>query len=264
MTSTRPSHIAIAFCIALLVHITVFIALSMKSAPVALIEGGIVSVRLGPDGASRSESLSDDAISSRAATEGAERTETEQDKQREETPEKLPEPITKTPSPPKAEPAPLPPVDRAEEQPSPRESDPHDTASQTADRSETSPTENESDASGEETSSMAAATSSTDEGAGSTSTPTAAIAGNAASTNYAGEVMRHLSKFKRPNASGPGATRIKFTIGTSGELESIEIFESSGSRRFDRDALKFVERAAPFPPPPPGVNRTFTIEIEGS
>lgn len=88
-------------------------------------------------------------------------------------------------------------------------------------------------------------------------------AGNAASDNYAGEVMRHLSQVRRPRASGPGSAFVRFTIAPSGELESIEISESSGSSRFDRDALRVVERAAPFPEPPIGVNRSFVVEIEG-
>lgn len=88
-------------------------------------------------------------------------------------------------------------------------------------------------------------------------------AGNAASANYAGEVMRHLSQVRRPRASGPGSAFVSFTIALSGELESLEISDSSGSSRFDRDALRVVERAAPFPAPPVGVNRSFIVEIEG-
>ncbi|MFP4131921.1 MAG: hypothetical protein ACLFVF_07390, partial [Thiohalospira sp.] len=56
-------------------------------------------------------------------------------------------------------------------------------------------------------------------------------AGNAASDTYAGEVMRHLSRVRRPSASGPGSAFVSFTVAPSGELESIEISESSGSSR---------------------------------
>ncbi|MEM8986040.1 MAG: TonB family protein [Pseudomonadota bacterium] len=87
--------------------------------------------------------------------------------------------------------------------------------------------------------------------------------GNAASQNYAGQVMEHLSKVRRPRASGPGSTFVAFTIAPSGELESVRITKSSGSSRFDREAQKVIERAAPFPKPPEGVNRDFVVEIEG-
>ena len=87
--------------------------------------------------------------------------------------------------------------------------------------------------------------------------------GNAASTNYAGMVMQHLSRVRRPRAASPGSAFVSFTIGKRGELVDISITKSSRSARFDRDALKVVKRAAPFPAPPPGVNRTFSVEIEG-
>lgn len=91
----------------------------------------------------------------------------------------------------------------------------------------------------------------------------AADPGNAASANYAGDVMAHLSRVRRPRASGPGSAFVGFTIAPSGAVEHIAISQSSGSARFDRDALRVVERAAPFPVPSPGVNRSFVVEIEG-
>jgi len=92
----------------------------------------------------------------------------------------------------------------------------------------------------------------------------ASAPGNADAANYAGLVMLHLSKVRRPRASSPGSAFVSFTIGNQGELEDIRISISSRSARFDRDALAVVRRAAPFPPPPPGVNRSFSVEIEGA
>ncbi|WP_394705868.1 energy transducer TonB [uncultured Hyphomonas sp.] len=92
----------------------------------------------------------------------------------------------------------------------------------------------------------------------------ASDAGDAASTNYAGLVMLHLSKVRRPRASSPGSAFVSFTIGFQGQLEELRIVKSSRSARFDRDAMKVVRRATPFPVPPPGVNRSFSVEIEGS
>lgn len=87
--------------------------------------------------------------------------------------------------------------------------------------------------------------------------------GNAASTNYAGLVMQHLSKVRRPRASSPGSAVVSFTISRNGDLEDIRISQSSRSARFDRDAMMVVRRAVPFPAPPSGVNRSFSVEIEG-
>jgi len=87
--------------------------------------------------------------------------------------------------------------------------------------------------------------------------------GNAISANYAGEVMRHLSRVRRPRARVQGSAFIRFVIGRDGSLDSVEVQQSSGSPRFDRDALRVVERAAPYPPPPESANRVFTVEIEG-
>ena len=87
--------------------------------------------------------------------------------------------------------------------------------------------------------------------------------GNAAVSNYAGLVMQHLSKFRRPRAHTTGSALITFTVAASGAIDSIEISEGSGSYRFDRDAVKFIERAAPFPEPPANIDNTFSVEIEG-
>ncbi len=90
-----------------------------------------------------------------------------------------------------------------------------------------------------------------------------ATPGNAAASNYAGLVMRHLSRFRRPRASGPGSAFVTFTLSGDGGITGIEVSRSSGSRKFDREALRFTERAAPFPAPPQEAGRTFTVKIEG-
>jgi protein TonB len=88
-------------------------------------------------------------------------------------------------------------------------------------------------------------------------------AGNAAETNYAGDVMRHLSRLRRPRASGPGSTHVSFRIAHTGAISHISISRGSGSARFDRDALNFVRKAAPFPRPPGRESQILTVEIEG-
>ena len=76
--------------------------------------------------------------------------------------------------------------------------------------------------------------------------------------------MRHLSQLRRPRASGPGSTHIRFTVSPRGTIKHIEVSQSSGSSRFDRQALIFVKKASPFPAPPTGISHSFTVEIEGS
>ena len=87
--------------------------------------------------------------------------------------------------------------------------------------------------------------------------------GNAAASNYPGEVMRKLSRVRRPSVSARGAAVVAFRIAPSGALAGLSIARSSGSTRLDRAALTVVQRAAPFPPPPQGAQRSFSIEIAG-
>ncbi|MEQ8903129.1 MAG: TonB family protein [Roseovarius sp.] len=87
--------------------------------------------------------------------------------------------------------------------------------------------------------------------------------GNAAASNYPGEVMRHLARVPRPRAASRGAALVRFSIGAGGRLASVGIARSSGSSRLDRAALTVVERAAPFPAPPRGAQTSFSVRIEG-
>ena len=87
--------------------------------------------------------------------------------------------------------------------------------------------------------------------------------GNAAASNYPGEVMRHLARVPRPRAASRGAALVRFAIGARGQLASAGLARSSGSSRLDRAALTVVRRAAPFPEPPQGAQRIFSIKIEG-
>ncbi|MBV1887226.1 MAG: TonB family protein [Parvibaculaceae bacterium] len=90
-----------------------------------------------------------------------------------------------------------------------------------------------------------------------------AAPGNAASQNYKGDVMAHLSARRRPRASGAGFAMVAFLVTSSGGAENTRIATSSGVAKFDRAALKFVKRAAPFPKPPANVRRDFVVKIEG-
>jgi protein TonB len=87
--------------------------------------------------------------------------------------------------------------------------------------------------------------------------------GNAAASNYPGEVMRHLARVPRPRAASRGAALVQFSIAAGGGLASVGLARSSGSSRLDRAALTVIERAAPFPAPPAGAQRRFSVRIEG-
>lgn len=87
--------------------------------------------------------------------------------------------------------------------------------------------------------------------------------GSAAKTNYSGRVLQQLERHRRSNTTGPGSVYIQLSIAMNGKLESSSVSRSSGSSRFDREALRMVKRASPFPKPPPGINRKMVVEIKG-
>ncbi|WP_315783461.1 MULTISPECIES: TonB family protein [unclassified Bradyrhizobium] len=66
-----------------------------------------------------------------------------------------------------------------------------------------------------------------------------------------------------PQATGQGGTaRVVFHIDRSGHLLSAALAESAGDPALDKEALAIVERAQPFPPPPPDVGEdTLTLRV---
>lgn len=92
---------------------------------------------------------------------------------------------------------------------------------------------------------------------------TSKAAGNAAISNYPGKVMRRISRLRRPNVRATGNARVSFQIASNGALASVTLAQSSGSRELDQAALGLVRKAAPFPAPPPGAQRNFSISIKG-
>lgn len=89
----------------------------------------------------------------------------------------------------------------------------------------------------------------------------AQASGNAAVSNYPGKVMRKLARVQK--IRGTGKARVSFKIAANGGLASVSLRSSSGSPAFDKAALRAVQRAAPFPPPPPGAKRSFSILVTG-
>ena len=87
--------------------------------------------------------------------------------------------------------------------------------------------------------------------------------GNAAATNYPGVVMAHLAGARKPRLRTKGAAVVRFTLAADGRLAGVAIAKTSGSGRFDQAALRMVQSAAPFPRPPQGATRSFSVRIKG-
>lgn len=97
---------------------------------------------------------------------------------------------------------------------------------------------------------------------GKTAKP-AAQAGNAAVSNYPGQVMRRISRVGKPRIRTKGTAVISFSVSSGGGLASVSVSRSSGSAALDRAAVGMIRKAAPFPRPPAGAQRRFTIRIKG-
>lgn len=90
----------------------------------------------------------------------------------------------------------------------------------------------------------------------------AKAAGNAKASNYPGLVYRKIQRTRQKRVGGRGSVRIRFSVSSSGGLVGISVAKSSGSSKIDQAALAHIRRAAPFPRPPKGARRSFTIPID--
>ncbi|MEM8774219.1 MAG: TonB family protein [Pseudomonadota bacterium] len=87
--------------------------------------------------------------------------------------------------------------------------------------------------------------------------------GNAAVSNYPGLIMKKISRVPKPRVGNKGTAVIAFRVASNGGLSVISLARSSGSANLDQAALRVIRRAAPFPPPPAGARRSFSIKIKG-
>jgi protein TonB len=85
--------------------------------------------------------------------------------------------------------------------------------------------------------------------------------GDAAASTYPGLVRQRIARQRMPRTGGQGVAQVAFAIAPGGGLAQLGLARSSGDARLDRTALELVRRAAPFPPPPAGAQRRFTIPI---
>jgi periplasmic protein TonB len=58
-----------------------------------------------------------------------------------------------------------------------------------------------------------------------------------------------------------GTSTIEFVLDETGAVASVSLLRSSGEADLDSESVALVRRAAPFPPPPPGVKRSFAIKV---
>ena len=87
--------------------------------------------------------------------------------------------------------------------------------------------------------------------------------GNTAAANYPGQVMRRISRVGKPRVNARGTAMISFSISSGGGLGSVSVVRSSGSAALDQAAVRLIRQAAPFPRPPAGAQRQFSIRIKG-
>ncbi|MGH1350838.1 MAG: cell envelope integrity protein TolA [Methyloligellaceae bacterium] len=95
------------------------------------------------------------------------------------------------------------------------------------------------------------------------------ISGNAARSNFLGQVNSRLARFKQYPADARrrgtrGKVVVRFSISASGALRSVSVVRSSGTAILDRAALSTVRRASPFPRLPSGMSapQSFTAPID--
>jgi TonB family protein len=93
--------------------------------------------------------------------------------------------------------------------------------------------------------------------------------GSAADANYHGRVAAHLARHKRFPSDARrrgehGSAGIDFTIDGRGRVTAVRIARSSGHISLDRAAEAMVWRASPFPAPPDGRPRRFSVPVSYS
>lgn len=59
-----------------------------------------------------------------------------------------------------------------------------------------------------------------------------------------------------------GTARIQFELNDDGTVKNVTLLQSSGDASLDVESLAVVERAAPYPKPPPGAQKAFAAVIE--
>ena len=74
------------------------------------------------------------------------------------------------------------------------------------------------------------------------------------------ERVKHYPETARQRRA-KGIAIIGFVLDESGQITSVSLLRSSGEADLDAESVALVNRAAPFPPPPPGAQDSFAIEV---
>jgi protein TonB len=87
--------------------------------------------------------------------------------------------------------------------------------------------------------------------------------------NYPSLVAAHLARHKQFPAEArrrrqQGSASVTFSIDGTGRVTEVRLVGSAGSAILDREAQSMVRRASPFPPPPAGLPRSFTVPVSFS
>ena len=75
--------------------------------------------------------------------------------------------------------------------------------------------------------------------------------------------MQRLSRTRRDRIRVAGTAVISFTIADNGGVAALSVAQSSGVPEIDQAGLALVQRAMPFPPPPAGAQRSFSLQFTG-
>lgn len=85
-------------------------------------------------------------------------------------------------------------------------------------------------------------------------------------TNYRGLVAAHLARYKQFPADArargaQGATTVSFSLDGGGRVTSVSLGRASGVASLDQETTAMVRRASPFPAPPDGRPKSFTVPV---
>ena len=84
------------------------------------------------------------------------------------------------------------------------------------------------------------------------------------STNYNGKIVAHLARHNPDSArraDAQGVATVSFSIDSGGRVTSVRLVSGSGNAAIDQEVVAMPRRASPFPPPPDGKGRNFTVPV---
>jgi TonB family protein len=74
------------------------------------------------------------------------------------------------------------------------------------------------------------------------------------------ERVKHYPETARQRGA-KGIAIIGFVVDESGRITAVSLLRSSGEADLDAESVALVNRAAPFPRPPPGAQDSFAVEV---